>query len=73
MELRRLANTRITAQVKGALLRLDRDEADLLRTLAVGAIESEEARIFLDRIPTVGELVSSARLAELEAGLQDSP
>lgn len=67
--LRGLARAKIAAQVKAALLRLDRDEADLLRTLAIGAIESEEARSFLSKIPTVGELVSSARLAELEAQL----
>lgn len=69
MQLRHLAQTRIAAQVKAALLRLEREEADLLRTLAVGAIESDEARQFLERIPTVGELVSVARLAELEASL----
>lgn len=65
-QLRRTADTQIQVQVKAAMLRLDRDEADLLRTLAVGAVESEEAREFLSKIPTVGELVSSARLAELE-------
>lgn len=70
-ELWHVAGTRIEAQVKAALLRLDRDEADLLRTLAVGAIESEEARQFLASIPTVGELVSAARLAEIEASLTD--
>ena len=45
---------------------LDRQEADLLRTLAVGALESEEARAFLAAIPTVGQLVPAARLAELD-------
>lgn len=66
-ELRRLATTKIQAQMKAAKLRLDREEADLLRNLAVGAIESDEAREFLAAIPTVGELVPVARLAELEA------
>jgi hypothetical protein len=70
-QLRRTAKTRIDAQVKAAGLRLDREEADLLRTLGIGVIESEEARLFLQRIPTVGELVSSARLAELERAMGD--
>lgn len=68
-QLRRLATSRITAQVRGAKLRLEREEADLLRTLAVGAIESEEAQAFLAAIPSVGELVPAARLAELEAAM----
>lgn len=72
-QLRALAQTRIRSQMKAAKLRLDRDEADLLRTLAIGAIESEEARAFLTAIPTVGELVPEARLAELEAQLAEEP
>lgn len=60
---------RIDADVKAAQLRLDREETDLLRALTVTALESEEAAAFLGRIPAVGELVSMARLAELEAGL----
>lgn len=63
--LKQVAAKRLDAQVSGALLRLQRQEADLLRTLAVGAIESEEARKFLESIPTVGELVPAARLEEL--------
>lgn len=65
-QLRRAAVGRIEADVKGALLNLERREADLLRTLAVGAIESAEARAFLEGIPTVAELVPAARLAELD-------
>jgi hypothetical protein len=69
VQLRRAAMSRLDERVKGALLSLERREADLLRTLAVGAIESEEARAFLTGIPTVGELVPGGRLAELEAQL----
>lgn len=72
-QLRRLAHSRIVAQIKGAKLRLEREEADLLRTLAIGAIESEEARAFLSAIPTVGELVPASRLAELEATWTQEP
>lgn len=72
MELRRHANAQIAARVKAARLRLDREEADLLRTLAVGALESDEAHRFVGTIPTVGELVPNARLAELEATLDSN-
>lgn len=68
-ELRRHAHSRIRAQVRDARLSLDRQEADLLRTLAVGALETDEAHTFLTSIPTVGELVPTARLTELEASL----
>jgi lipopolysaccharide biosynthesis regulator YciM len=57
----------IEAQVKRALLELDRQEADLLETLALSAVETDAAREFLAAIPTVGELVPAARLKEIEA------
>lgn len=69
---RRAVAAGIEAQIKAALMQLERQEADLLRTLAVGAIESEEARRFLESIPTVAELVPAARLAELEASLRET-
>jgi hypothetical protein len=57
----------VKAQVQDALLSLDRQEADLLRSLALESLESAEAQAFLGRIPTVGELVPSSRLREIEA------
>jgi hypothetical protein len=69
--LRSEALSRLMATVSAAELRLARQEADLLRNLAVGALETEEARAFLSAIPTVSELVPAARLAELEADLQE--
>jgi hypothetical protein len=53
--------------VQQALLALDRQEADLLRNLALDALETDAARGFLDRIPTVADLVPSRRLREIEA------
>ena len=70
---RRALAAAIEADIKGALMRLERQEADLLRTLAVGAIESEEARAFLTAIPSVAELVPASRLAELEAQFEENP
>lgn len=57
----------IDAQVQQAQLSLDRQEADLLRSLAMEALETSVAREFLNRIPTVAELVPSRRLREIEA------
>ena len=56
----------IGAQVEQAQLVLDRQEADLLRSLALESLETEQARNFLGRIPTVAELVPSKRLQEIE-------
>jgi hypothetical protein len=73
-ELRRQGATRIEAKIKGALLQLDRQEADLLTRLVQGALESEEARAFLGEIPTVTSLVPADRLLELERSLrEDTP
>lgn len=57
----------IEAQVKNALLSLDRQEADLLQTLALNSLETAAAREFLAAIPSVSELVPAARLREIEA------
>lgn len=57
----------IKAQAKQAMLDLDRREADLLRDLAIDGLETAAARAFLERIPTVAELVPSARLREIES------
>jgi hypothetical protein len=63
--------TGINAQAAAAQLTLERQEADLLRQLAMGALGSDEARQFLARIPTVGELVPASRLQEIEAAFDD--
>lgn len=62
---------RIEAQVKGALLQLDGQEADLLTRLVANGLESDEARAFLGEIPTVSALVPADRLLALEAQLRE--
>lgn len=57
----------IKVQVRQAMLALDRQEADLLRELAVDGLETAAARAFLGRIPAVGELVPAKRMREIEA------
>lgn len=61
----------IDAQVESANLALDRQEADLLQSLALETLETEAARAFLGRIPTVGELVPAERLREIESAFDD--
>ena len=65
--LRLALSSGIDAQAKQALLTLERQEADLLGQLAMGALATDEAKAFLARIPTVGELVPASRLQEIEA------
>lgn len=60
----------VEAKKSAAKLTLERQEVDVLQRLAMGALESEEARDFLGSIPSVGELVPAARLDELEAALE---
>jgi hypothetical protein len=66
-QLHRALMAGINEQVRQASLALDRQEADLLRALSMETLESSAARAFLERIPTVGELVPSARLREIES------
>ncbi len=58
----------IEAKVAGAHAELERREVTLLEELAIGALESAQAKDFLARIPTVAELVPSYRMAELAGG-----
>lgn len=66
-QLRRALEAGIREQVAQAALALDRQEADLLKALAIDALETGAAREFVTRIPTVAELVPSARLREIES------
>jgi hypothetical protein len=68
---RRTGIAQIEAQVRAALVELERREVALMEELAVGALESAEARDFLGRIPTVAELVPASRIAALTAAITD--
>ncbi len=61
------AEQELKARVSAARLRLDRQEADLLRELSIGALGTEQAHRFLAAIPSVSDLVPAARIAELES------
>ncbi len=66
-QLHRALTAGVKAQVRDALLALDRQEADLLKAIAMEALESDEAKAFLQQIPTVADLVPSKRLREIES------
>lgn len=72
-EKRRAAFAEIGSRIAAARLTLQRQEADTLRSLAIGALESEAAREFLAAIPTVGELVPRATLLALEQAWYEAP
>lgn len=60
----------IEAKVKAALYELERREVEVLEKLAVTALESMDAKAFMDRIPTVSELVPASRLFAAIGGSQ---
>ena len=66
-DLKGRAALQITKQARDARTALDRQEADILRELAVDALESEAARAWLSNLPTAAALVPAFRLRELEA------
>jgi hypothetical protein len=72
-ELRKVAATRLEAQVRAGKLALERRETELLTDLAVGALESDEAQNFLRGIPSAAALVPGAALAEVEAEVLPEP
>lgn len=72
-EMRRAMIADLDARVAQAKARMHRHEIDLLKDLSAGALESDAANSFLDRIPKVAELVSDERLRELEAQFDDDP
>lgn len=66
-QLHRAMQAGVKARVRQASTELDRQEADLLRDLAIDGLETAAAREFLGRIPTAAQLVPSSRLREIEA------
>lgn len=62
----RAALAAIPGTIAQASADLDQQELDLLRELTVSALDSDAAAAFMSRIPTVGRLVSSARMSLTE-------
>lgn len=66
-ELRKVAQTRIAAAGKAARYAIDCAEVAVVTELIAGALESQEARAFLERIPTPAELMPPIEIAQIEA------
>jgi hypothetical protein len=66
-ELRRLARVRLEASAKAAKVEIDRSTANLLTTLAAGALTSTEAQTFLDSMPSITELMPRLDVPQLDA------
>jgi Holliday junction resolvase RusA-like endonuclease len=69
VELRRVAQTRIAAVGKTAKLAIEQRCVEVLTELIAGALQSEEARSFLETIPTPEQLMPPLDVAELEAAI----
>lgn len=67
VELRKLAERKIDAAAKAAKLEIDRADGEVQVELLTGALTTEEARAFLERVPTPEQLMPAVQLAELEA------
>jgi hypothetical protein len=68
-ELRKVAQTELTAQGKAAKVKIDRQTAALLTQLVSGALGSSEAKAFLEAMPSIDELMPRITLPELEKSL----
>jgi hypothetical protein len=66
-ELRKLAQTRIAAAGRQAKTAIEAKTAEVLTQLIAGGLESSEARVFLESIPTAQQLMPPVTIAELEA------
>src|SRR5262249_21351176 len=68
-ELRRVAKTRIEAQEKRALTRIEVESIYLQTKLIAGGLQSDAAHTFLESLPTAEALMPQLDLAQIEAQL----
>jgi hypothetical protein len=66
-ELRKVAKTRIVAEIKAAKTTIERSSVEVQTELIAGGLESEEAKAFLESMPTAEALMPSLSMAEIEA------
>jgi hypothetical protein len=65
-EMRRVAYTRIDELEKAAKFEIERVSLEIQTQLAVGALESDEAKAFLERMPSVDHLMPILKMGEIE-------
>jgi len=66
-ELRKVAETRIAASEKAAKAEIERRSVDVQTALIAGGLESDEARTFLESIPSAAGLMPQLSVAAIEA------
>lgn len=66
-ELRRVAKTRIDALAEAAKVEIERASLDVQTQLIAGGLDSDEARAFLDAMPTPQQLMPALTVMEIEA------
>jgi len=67
-ELRRVAGTRVTAAAQAAKVEIERASLEVQTQLLAGGLESDEARAFLNSMPTADALMPAVTMAEIEPG-----
>lgn len=65
--LRQALQTGMKAEVRRAAISIDRQEADLLRDLALDGLKTDAAHAFLDTILSIKELIPAKKIVEIEA------
>ena len=65
--LRQLAGARIKTLGAAAKVEVDRQCADTVERLVTGGLSNDEARQFLEEMPTIDQLMMAPSVAELEA------
>ena len=70
-ELRNVAAKRLDAQAKAARVEVDRAAVGLLSELAAAALTTEQARAWLERLPSTERLMPRLRLVEIEAATDE--
>lgn len=66
-ELRDALQAGMKAEIRKAAVAVDRQEADLLRDLAVDGLRTESAQAFLETILSAKQLVPASKILEVEA------
>lgn len=66
-EMRRLASKQVDAALKSAFAAIERRSVDLQEKIMVGALTTDDARLFLDQMPSVDNLLPSMALDQVEA------
>jgi hypothetical protein len=72
-ELRKLAQTRIAAAGKAAKTTIEQKSVEVLTELVAGSLESDQARAFLETIPSPQQLMPPVTVGELEALADNKP